>query len=268
MQKATAFDSGKTDALEVQPSLRLLGDPRLAGRRYSVIYADPPWRYRSKNRGRGGAEDHYPTMAVEEIKAVRLPAAQDCALFLWATMPLLPDALAVIKAWGFTYRTVAFCWVKQNMSGPGLFTGLGAWTRANSELCLLATRGRPHRLSRRVHSVVISPRQRHSQKPDEVRRRIVDLMGDVPRLEMFARTQARGWDVWGDEAVPLALHPQSPKLMKPVTHRSRACGTDSSALRGKDMPSRTPYTQRLHTQHRVALQGLGTTATVQEEGST
>jgi len=266
MPKTTAFNAAKTDALEVQPSLQCLGDSRIASRRYSVIYADPPWRYRSKNHGRGGAEDHYPTMALDEIKAVRLPAASDCALFLWATMPLLPDALAVIKAWEFTYKTVAFCWVKQNMSGLGLFTGLGAWTRANSELCLLATRGRPQRLSRRVHSVVVSPRQRHSQKPDEVRRRIVDLMGDVPRLEMFARSRTRGWDVWGNEAAPLALHP--PTSRTSMTHRSRAYGTHGSecfALGGKGMPRGAPYIPRVHARHRVALQGP---SEAQEEGST
>ncbi len=168
-------------------------------RRYAVIYADPPWRYSSKHHGYGGAEDHYPTMALEDIKAIAVPAADDCALFLWATMPMLPKALEVVEAWSFKYKTTAFCWVKQNKSGIGLVTGLGHWTRSNAEICLLATRGRPRRVSARVHSVVISPRGGHSQKPDEVRRRIVELMGNVPRLEMFARSRTPGWDVWGNE---------------------------------------------------------------------
>ena len=172
--------------------------PATSGR-YAVIYADPPWRYRNKRLGHGGAEDHYPTMALAEIKALRVPAATDCALFLWATMPLLQQAFEVIDAWGFTYKTTAFCWVKQNKSGIGYVTGLGYWTRSNAELCLLATRGRPQPISHRVRSVVHTPRGRHSEKPAEVRNRIVELMGNVPRLEMFARSHTPGWDVWGNE---------------------------------------------------------------------
>lgn len=168
-------------------------------RRYAVIYADPPWRYSSKHHGYGGAEDHYSTMALDDIKAIRVPASDDCALFLWATMPLLQQAFEVMNGWGFKYKTTAFCWVKQNRSGEGLVTGLGYWTRSNVEICLLATRGRPRPRSHSVHSVVVAPRRRHSQKPDEVRNRIVELMGNVPRLEMFARTRTPGWDVWGNE---------------------------------------------------------------------
>jgi N6-adenosine-specific RNA methylase IME4 len=177
-------------------------------RRYAVVYADPPWRYSSKHHGYGGAEDHYPTMDLDDIRAIPVPAADDCALFMWATMPLLRHAFEVVEAWGFKYKTTAFCWVKQNKSGIGLVTGLGYWTRSNVEVCLLATRGRPRPISHRVHSVVVSPRGRHSQKPDEVRRRIVELMGQVPRLEMFARVRTPGWDAWGNEihnSIELAL---------------------------------------------------------------
>lgn len=177
-------------------------------RRYAVVYADPPWRYSSKHHGYGGAEDHYPSMALDDIRAIPVPAADDCALFMWATMPLLRHAFEVVEAWGFKYKTTAFCWVKQNKSGIGLVTGLGYWTRSNVEVCLLATRGRPRPISHRVHSVVVSPRGRHSQKPDEVRRRIVELMGHVPRLEMFARVRTPGWDAWGNEvhnSIELAL---------------------------------------------------------------
>jgi site-specific DNA-methyltransferase (adenine-specific) len=169
-------------------------------RLYSVILADPPWRYNDRRVGHGGAEGHYPTMNLDEIKALRIPAAANCALFIWATCPLIGAALETVNAWGFTYRTTAFVWIKLNPSGRGLATGLGHWTRANAEICLLATRGRPRPISHRVHSVVISPRGRHSEKPDEVRRRIVELMGaEVPKLEMFARTRTPGWDVWGNE---------------------------------------------------------------------
>lgn len=106
---------------------------------------------------------------------------------------------ADIRKWGFTYKTCAFTWVKQNRKSDGLFWGLGFWTRANAELCLLATRGRPKRVNKGVHSVVLSHVREHSRKPDEVRDRIVELMGDIPRIELFARQQVDGWDCWGDE---------------------------------------------------------------------
>lgn len=112
---------------------------------------------------------------------------------------MLKEALDVIEAWGFTYKTVAFNWVKQNKNGAGLFMGLGNWTRSNSEICLLAVRGKPKRVSASVHSVILSPLQQHSQKPGEARDRIVELMGDLPRIELFARETAPGWDSWGNE---------------------------------------------------------------------
>ena len=172
-------------------------------KKYNVILADPPWSFRawsSKGMGRS-AEQHYPTMRLEDIKALPVSdlAAGDCVLFLWATFPMLKEALEVIDTWGFTYKTVAFTWVKENRKSPGLFWGLGYWTRANAEICLLATRGSPKRQSAAVHQVILSPVERHSKKPDEVRERIVTLMGDVPRVELFARQQTPGWDVWGNE---------------------------------------------------------------------
>lgn len=112
---------------------------------------------------------------------------------------MLPFAFDVITAWGFTYKTVAFVWVKQNKKAPSLFWGLGNWTRSNAEFCLLATRGNIKRVAPNVHSVVMTPIERHSQKPDEVRDRIVKLMGDRPRIELFARQRVLGWDAWGDE---------------------------------------------------------------------
>lgn len=104
----------------------------------------------------------------------------------------------MIDAWGFTYKTVAFCWVKQNRKSPSLFWGLGHWTRANAELCLLATKGSPKRQSARVHQIVMTPVEAHSKKPDVVRDKIVALAGDVPRIELFARQATPGWDVWGN----------------------------------------------------------------------
>lgn len=167
---------------------------------FGVIYADPPWRY--DNRGcKGAAENHYPTMSLDEICA--LPVAEladrDCALFLWATFPQLPEALEVIKAWGFRYKTVAFVWLKQNRKALTWVYGMGFWTRSNAEVCLLATRGHPKRQDKGIHQFIISPLEGHSKKPDEARHRIERLMGDLPRIELFARQSSPGWQVWGNE---------------------------------------------------------------------
>ena len=168
--------------------------------KYQAIYADPPWDYQ-QCRLSGSAKKHYPTMRIEELCA--LPVAEiadrDCALFLWATFPQLPEALRLIQAWGFVYKTVAFVWLKQNRKALTWFYGLGFWPRSNAEVCLLATKGHPKRQSAGIHQLVISPVERHSKKPDEVREKIVELMGDVPRIELFARQQTPGWDVWGNE---------------------------------------------------------------------
>ena len=172
-------------------------------KKYKVIYADPPWAYKvwSKKGAWRSAESHYPTMDMAAIKALPVGelADKDCALFLWITFPMLREAWGVMDAWGFTFKTVAFVWIKQNRRSDGLFTGMGYWTRANAEICLLATRGRPKRAARDVKQVILSHVERHSQKPEEARRRIEALMGDVPRIELFARASPPGWDVWGNE---------------------------------------------------------------------
>lgn len=170
-----------------------------------MIYADPPWRYKPWG-GKWAAysvEAHYPTMSLEAIRALPVGklAAKDCALFLWVTMPMLCVAESVIKAWGFNYKTTAFVWLKRNRRSNSLFWGMGYWTRANAELCLMATRGHPKRRAKNIHQVIISSIEEHSKKPEEVRRRIEALMGDVPRVELFARHYTPGWDVWGNEVV-------------------------------------------------------------------
>ena len=104
-----------------------------------------------------------------------------------------------IKAWNFKYKTVAFTWVKQNKKSDSYFKGLGYWTRANPEMCLLATKGNPKRIGKSVDQLIISKLQNHSKKPDDVRNRIVELCGDLPRIELFARQKTPGWDVWGNE---------------------------------------------------------------------
>lgn len=172
-------------------------------KKYSVIYADPPWRYKvysKKGLGRS-AESHYPTMDIEDICALPVESLADrnCALFLWVTLPCLKEGLRALEQWGFTYKTVAFVWIKQNKKADSLFWGMGYWTRSNAELCILATKGNPKRLSASVHQVIMSHIERHSKKPDETRKRIVDLMGDLPRIELFARNTTPGWDVWGNE---------------------------------------------------------------------
>ena len=142
-----------------------------------------------------------PTMPDEEL--YRLPvsdlADKNCTLFLWCTFPKLPEAIKLISAWGFSFKTVAFVWVKQNKSGNGFFMGLGWWTRSNAEICLLAVKGKPRRKSAGVRQLIISPLEQHSKKPDVVRDNIVTLMGDLPRIELFARQPTTGWDVWGNE---------------------------------------------------------------------
>jgi len=146
-------------------------------------------------------------MCIDELCALPVAeiAAPDSALFLWATFPQLPEALRLIKAWGFKYKTVAFVWLKKNPKKPdGWYMGLGHWTRANAEVCLLATRGHPHRQTANIHQFIIAPLREHSRKPEEAREKIVALMGDVPRVELFARQSPPGWDVWGNEVEPTA----------------------------------------------------------------
>jgi len=174
-------------------------------KKYQIIYADPPWNYRDQGC-QGTMANHYPGMKIEDI--CNLPVGKitdkDCVLFLWATYPMLKEALQVIEAWGFIYKTIAFQWVKLNPKSKTPFFGLGRWTRGNTEPCLLATKGKPKRVSKSIFQLVQEPRRKHSQKPEEVRHRIHCLMGYVEhRIELFARDREtakyKGWDVWGNE---------------------------------------------------------------------
>ena len=170
-------------------------------KKYNIIYADPAWyfkSYSSKGEGRN-ATQHYDCISINDI--CNLPVGNisnnNCVLLLWVIDPMLPQAFEVIKAWGFKYKTVAFTWVKENKN-EGYFTGLGYWTRSNPEMCLLATKGKPKRISKSVRQLVIDKRREHSRKPDRIRNDIVELCGDLPRIELFARQQAEGWDNWGN----------------------------------------------------------------------
>jgi len=170
--------------------------------KYSVIYADPPWRYDDGGMQHGGVDHQYPTMDLDEIKELPINkiSADPCVLLLWATFPKLPEALEVIKAWGFTYRTLGFSWIKTNADGTPFF-GVGYYAKSNCEVCLLSVKGDAHSLvkSNSVSSVVMAQRGEHSQKPDEVRNRIVELFGDIPRIELFSRNAVSGWACWGDQ---------------------------------------------------------------------
>ena len=175
---------------------------------YRVIYADPPWTfatYSRKGKGRS-SEAYYDCMSLADIKAVPVAewAADDCVLLLWTTDPLLEKAFEIIAAWGFTYKTVGFYWAKTKKAEPvyndrSFFMGLGFWTRANPEPCLLATRGKPRRRRADVAKLIVSPRREHSRKPDEAYERI-EALCEGPYLEMFARSARPGWDRWGVEA--------------------------------------------------------------------
>lgn len=168
--------------------------------KYSVTYADPPWKY-SFPGTRAEKKDDYPTMDTNSICLLPIEsiAAKDSLLFMWAIWNRLPDALEVMKWWGFRYTTCAFTWVKKNRASDTWFWGMGGWTRQNSEICLLGFRRNPKRMSASVHSVIDTSIEAHSRKPQIVRDRIVQLVGDAPRIELFARQTAPGWDVWGNE---------------------------------------------------------------------
>jgi len=176
-------------------------------KKYNIILADPPWSYggRKLNAPTSGKEltDHYPTMEIQEIcdLPIRNLADKNCVLFLWVVYPILEDSFKVINSWGFKYSTVAFEWVKlmsPNTLKPVRFMGANV-VGGSIELCLLARRGSVKRIDKTIRRTIWEGRQKHSQKPDEARDRIVKLFGDLPRIELFARQKVAGWDCWGNE---------------------------------------------------------------------
>ncbi len=175
---------------------------KLPAKKYNVIYADPPWRYEN-SPPEGGVDNQYTTMELDEIK--RLPvneiAAEDCLLFLWVTFPKLREGLEVIEAWGFQYKTLGFSWIKLNKKDRQPVFGIGYYAKSNAEVCLLGIRGNAHGLVKdnSVSSCILAPRGRHSAKPQEARYRIEKLVGNVPKIELFARESMPGWDSWGNE---------------------------------------------------------------------
>jgi len=177
-------------------------------KKYSIIYADPPWEYKqtgSVKGSRGMAKHKYDTMSTQDIcelpvKNISLP---NSILFMWATFPNVGEALKVISAWGFVYKSAGFVWVKKNRKSDSYFWGMGAYTRANAEPCLIAVgsefKAKKQILSHSVHQIIDTPVEYHSKKPDIVREKIIELVGDMPRIELFARQRHEGWDAWGNE---------------------------------------------------------------------
>jgi N6-adenosine-specific RNA methylase IME4 len=171
---------------------------------FNIIYADPPWRFNNKRTGGSmvsGAENHYPTMSIDELKALPVEdiSAHNSILIMWYVGSQAQEAIDLVNAWGFTLKNMnGFVWEKlTSRSNP--FFGMGNYTRAGSESAIIATRGTFKRASASVRAVRRAPVSRHSKKPDEFRNDIISLCGDVPRLELFARQKVVGWDVWGNE---------------------------------------------------------------------
>lgn len=160
---------------------------------WPVIYADPPWRYEDAEPTRA-IENHYPTMTHAEICDLTIPAADDAVLFMWATSPKLTEALAVMEAWGFTYRT-CMVWVKDRI-------GMGYYARQRHELLLIGKRGNlpVPEPSDRPDSVIEAPVGRHSEKPSVVAETIANMYPHLPKVELFSRQARLGWDAWGNEA--------------------------------------------------------------------
>jgi N6-adenosine-specific RNA methylase IME4 len=180
-----------------------------AGKQFAVIYGDPPWPWTTwggdSGKVQSSPDNHFNTCSIAEIAALPVAAlaAEDCALLLWCTGPhsAIGTHIEIMRAWGFEPKTLAFDWVKQTRRGDGLHTGMGYFTRSNTEQCWLATKGSPKRLVEDVHQVVFAPVGAHSKKPEEVRRRIERLFGG-PYLELYARRLVDRWTVWGNEVKP------------------------------------------------------------------
>ena len=181
-------------------------------KKYQIIYADPPWNYAVFKSIHGGRleNQHYQAMRITDIYEIPINEISDvnCILFLWVTYPMLKEGLYCVRAWGFDYKTVAFTWVKLNKKSLTPFFGMGQWTRNNAEICLLGIKGNIKRQDASVSQIIMTTISEHSKKPLEIRNRIVQLMGDLPRIELFARPPKdrlfedesyKGWDLWGNE---------------------------------------------------------------------
>lgn len=171
-------------------------------KKYNIIYADPPWQYRSKeclakkSILNGSLNYHYSTMSMNEIKNLPIPkiCEKDCLLFLWVVSPMLDDCIEVLKSWGFKYSTIGFIWHKQK-------TNPSSYTMSECEICLIGKKGKipSPRGARNIRQHLSEKRTQHSAKPNEVRNRINLMFPNQQKIELFARQYADGWDCWGDE---------------------------------------------------------------------
>lgn len=175
----------------------------LPNKKYQLIYADPPWSYSISSSIAGGRGQNTKYRCLRPVEIYELPIEEitdkNCVLFLWSVFPMIPEALYTMRAWGFYYKTNAFTWIKLNKKSHTHFFGMGQWTRRNTEICLLGARGNPKAINHSISELIESPIREHSKKPDIVRDKIVELCGDIPRIELFARERTEGWDFWGDE---------------------------------------------------------------------
>lgn len=189
----------------------------LPHRHFGAILADPPWAFNlwwggRSNKTPAGVPSratvpHYAVMREDELSALPIEqlAKDDAVLIMWVCWPVLEWSLRVMKAWGFEYKTCGFCWVKAHANQIEMFQDdiephmtLGYWTRSNSEVALLGTRGKPKRIGTDVRQAIIEPRRQHSRKPDGIHERVERLVAG-PYLELFARQQRPGWTAWGNE---------------------------------------------------------------------
>jgi len=139
-----------------------------------------------------------PTNEIAELP-IKDIADKDCILFMWVIFPKLDEFMEIVNAWGFEYKTVGFVWIKKNPDDYSNFFGLGAYTRANAEICIIAKKGKPKVINHSISQIIESKIGEHSRKPDIVRKKIVKLYGDLPRIELFARQKIEGWDCWGNQ---------------------------------------------------------------------
>ena len=173
-------------------------------KKYKIIYADPPWQFNNKNTGgsmKSGAENQYKVMGIDDIKKLPINEIADdnCVLIMWYVGSQPQEAIDLVKAWGFTLKNMnGFVWVKLTKKLLAFF-GMGFWTRAGSESAIIAIKGKPKPLNKNVRAVRHEVIGKHSEKPAVFRNDIVDLCGDLPRVELFARQKADGWDSWGNE---------------------------------------------------------------------
>lgn len=179
----------------------------MTNKRYKIIYADPPWQFASKQYQDGGRQflplsSKYQTMRIDDIKQLPVESItdQDAVCFLWVCDAFLKEGIEVLESWGFTYKTIAFNWIKQYASGAFCFNP-APYTLKSWEICLLGTKGKTRQFKNddSVKGLIISLRSTHSKKPDEIRYRIEQLFGDLPRIELFSRNKVDGWDAWGNE---------------------------------------------------------------------